>query len=275
MLDWLRNKIWGKTTKVIFAPPHTRKKRFGKRPARRYSVQFRLGDYIQEVVAVPRVFGFIYPTISWGVLGNLDCGNCVVAGAAHETMLWAQAANKAYVGFNDEVIIKEYQEASGWNGIIDDPSDAGLDMQEFASHRRKRGIPDFMGTRHKVKAYAAIAGINELIQATYIFGAVGVGLMIPASAVDQFDKQEPWTIVPGSPIVGGHYVPCVGRNSRGNLLFVTWGRLHAATPEFVARYMDEAIAYIGEDYLTGTGLSPRLVNQEKLEADLSALSKEH
>lgn len=265
--------LWGKSPEVVFSPPRIGSKRLGKKPARKYSVQFRLGEYLQEVVKVPASFGFVLPTVDWGVLGNYDCGNCVVAGSAHETMLWSRSSGKGLTKFDDAGIIRQYRIASGWNGIINDPTDVGLDMQEFASHRRKFGIIDSGGNIHKIKAYAAISGINELIQAAYIFGAVGVGLMMPENTFDLFDKYQPWDVVSGSRLVGGHYVPLVGRNSKGHLLFITWGRLQAATPEFVSRYMDEAIAYISTDFITSSGFSPRLINQAKLEADLAALAK--
>lgn len=267
------DSFWNREPGVVFPPPVVGKKYLGKKPARKYSVQFRLGDYIQDVVTIPKVFGFVLPTVDWGLLGNYECGDCVVAGAAHETMLWSRSAGKGLTRFDDTGVIRQYRIASGWNGISNDPTDVGLDMQEFASHRRKFGILDADGEIHKIKAYAAVSGVNELIQATYIFGAVGVGLMMPESTFDQFDAQRPWDIVSGSRVVGGHYVPCVGRNSKGHLLFITWGRLQAATPNFVARYMDEAIAYVSPDFITARGLSPRLVNQAKLEADLAALAK--
>lgn len=272
MIDLSNLWPWKPRPTVVFPPDMGGKKFLGKKPARKYSVQLRVGEYIQEVVSVPKVFGFTQPTIDWGVLGNFDCGNCVVAGAAHETMLWSRAAKKGLVIFDDAGIKTQYRLASGWNGKVGDPSDVGLDMQEFASLRRKVGLVDSNGVTHKIKAYAAVSGVNELLQAIYIFGAVGVGVMLPQSASDQFDARKPWTVVKNSRVLGGHYVPAIGRNRHGHILFITWGRIQAATPEFVARYMDEAIAYISADFLTTSGLSPRLVNQSKLEADLAALA---
>jgi hypothetical protein len=102
------------------------------------------------------------------------------------------------------------------------------------------------------------------------FGAVGVGIQFPRSAMQQFNAGQPWDVVPGSPSDGGHYVPCVGRNSHGNLLVVTWGRLHAMTPEFFQRYNDENCAYLSFEMLKD-GKSPEGFDQAALESDLRTL----
>jgi hypothetical protein len=170
-------------------------------------------------------------------------------------------------------VLDAYKAASGWNGQLNDDSDTGLDMVEFASIRRKDGIKDANGKSHKVLAYARCQNLDDLIKATYVFGACGVGVKFPASAADQFDQQKPWDIVTGSRIEGGHYVPCVARNSAGNLVCVTWGRLQAMTPRWVEKYVDEIVAYISPDYIhPQTNLTPEKFDLAKLQADLKQLS---
>lgn len=261
-------------SKVEIKPDHSDKKYLGKRPARKGSIKLRTGEYIIRPITLPRSFGYINNRIDWQMLGNDVCGNCVVAGAAHETMLMNNAVGRGITPFDDHTVIAEYMSSSGWNGVQDDPSDIGLDMQEFASIRRKRGIKDSLGKTHKILAYTSIVGINELLQSCYMFGMAGVGIMLTQKAMEQFDRREPWTLDNDtSPVLGSHYLPCVGRNSHGHLVFITWGRLHAASPEFVYRYMDEAVAYISEEFLNSKGLTPRLFNLEKLKSDLSMFGK--
>jgi hypothetical protein len=161
---------------------------------------------------------------------------------------------------------------SGWNGKQDDPSDSGMDMQQVAEWRRTHGLVDAHGTAHRIQAYAAIKDIDQVIEAAYLFGACGIGINVPAGADEQFDKQQPWTVEPNAKMAGGHYIPVVGRNSQGNLMCITWGYLHAMTPEFVERYMDEAIAYLSPDYLTAQGKSPEMLDMTALENSLKALA---
>ena len=90
---------------------------------------------------------------------------------------------------------------------------------------------------------------------------------LPSNAIDQFKAAEPWSIVAGAGSAGGHYVPVVGRNSLGNFLCVTWGRLQAITPAWLAQNMDEGVAYLSLERLTAKGLSPQGYDAATLKSD--------
>jgi hypothetical protein len=237
------------------------------------ALRFKLGDYLDlDPITVPHVFGFISNTIEWGMLGNDQAGCCVVSGAAHEHMCWTRATAKKVAPFEDMDVLNTYTSVTGWDGEGGDESDTGLDPVSFAEYRRTTGIRDSHGGIHRVRAYAEIAGpnIDNVIKAAYVFGAVGLGVKLPQSAEMQFDSAVPWTPVQHSGIMGGHYVPLLGRNSHGNLVIVTWGRLQAITPEWFERYCDIAVAYITDDFIAG-GHSPRGFDEARLERDLKQL----
>ena len=222
----------------------------GKKPARPGSVTLKLSAVLNPAAlpAPPDTFGWSEAVASWFMLGNDKFADCVFAGAAHETKLWAAASGR-YVPFTTTDVLEDYSAVTGFQ--IDDPAtDQGTDLQAAAAYRQKTGIRDAAGTRHKIDAYAAIAAadISELAMATWLFGAAGVGLQLPASAQPQFNADEPWSDVSG-PGRTGHYAPCIGRNSAGNFLFVTWGRLQAATPQWISTYMDEGLAYLSVEQL--------------------------
>ena len=130
---------------------------------------------------------------------------------------------------------------------------------------------DAQGIRHRIKAYVELENVNEILQAVYLFGAAGVGIQMPESAEKQFDEHVPWTVIPGDVRQYGHYVPCVGRNSHGHLVFVTWGRLQAATPEWVSTYLLQGVGYLSREYLKDSGLTPELLDEAKLDMHLAAL----
>ncbi len=185
----------------------------------------------------------------WYLANGVVTHNCVWSGASHETMIWGR---KGYTppDFTDSDVLDDYGAVTGFKP--DDPStDNGTDMTAAAKYRQKTGIKDAAGTRHKIDAYVAlrVGNIDELALATYLTSAIGLGVQMPGSAEDQFNAMEPWSVVHGSHIEGGHYVPCFGRNKSGNFLVVTWGRLHAVEPAFLAAYMDEGIAYISLEAL--------------------------
>lgn len=242
--------------------------KLGKKVARPGAVSFKLTRYGRNLPAPPPKFGHQKLISRWFVLGNDQYGDCVWAGAAHETMLWNREASRI-IDFTDTEVLADYSAVTGFKP--DDPStDTGTDMQEAASYRRKTGVQG-SGGRHKVGAYLAVPlkSAALLQTAIYLFSAVGVGFEFPDYAMDEFDNHETWHIKTGGSIVDGHYVPAIGYDSR-YIYVVTWGQIQKMTWGFYRKYADEVIAY----------LSPEMLNNNKslegfdlstLQADLAQL----
>jgi hypothetical protein len=203
--------------------------KLGKRPARPWQAlgkKFRLGTYLAEPAMLPtppQVFGHQNLVAQWDMLANDRYGCCVWAGAAHETMLFAEEAGNT-VAFTNDGVLSDYAAVTGFDP--NNPStDRGTDLQNAAAYRRKTGIIDAAGKRHTVAAYLALdpGNTDHLLMAAYLFSAAGIGLSLPSSAIDQSKKGETWDVVTGSPSEGGHYVPLVGRLADGTLVGVSWG----------------------------------------------------
>lgn len=201
------------------------------------------------------------------MLGNDQVGDCTICGAAHEHMLWTREGGASKASFTFADVLADYSAISGYNGTV--ASDTGCDMQVVAAYRKTTGIRDAAGVRHKIQGFASlkVADLLQLSQAAYLFGAVGVGVLIPASAEDQFDSAMPWSVISGDKVEGGHYIPLVGKNSAGNYLVVTWGRLQAVTPGWLETYMDEGIAYLSTEMLNAKGVSPEAYDLATLQKD--------
>lgn len=222
-----------------------------------------------QLPPVPHHFGHVGqaepPTVGgWQMLGNDRFGNCVVAGAAHGQMVWDWATKRTIPQFSDAGIAEQYFELTGGE-------DTGLDPVQFAQWWQSVGLADASGVRHNIRSLAAITDTDQAIEAAYIFGFSGLGLYLPASAEQQFSEGAIWDDLSGKPS-GGHYVPLVGRNSNGNLVVVTWGRLHAMTPAYLNRYFMGGVAYTSRDYMTAMGISPEGYNFAQLDADMAALA---
>jgi hypothetical protein len=183
-------------------------------------------------------------------------------------MLWGRESGQA-LAFDDAAVLSDYSAITGFNP--NDPNtDQGTDMQAAASYRRKTGIVDAHGKRHAIAAYLALTPGNVLEHyvALYLFGAIGIGIQFPASAMKQFDAGRPWSVVHGSPIEGGHYIPLVAK--RSHLEAVTWGKIQPMTLGFFQQYNDESIAYVSLEALTNNK-SPEGFNAAQLQADLAQL----
>lgn len=247
--------------------------KLGKRVAR-HAIALAFSDVFDasKLPVPPPVFGHESIGRQWGMLGNDEYGDCVFAGAAHETMVFAREGGNNTIGFSTFDVLQDYAAVTGFDPRNPD-SDQGTDMQAAASYRRKTGVRDGVGVRHKIDAYLAlqVGNWDQLMIAMYLFGAAGIGVQLPDSAEKQFDAHMPWTVVKGAQIEGGHYISGVGRNSHTEALVVTWGRLQAMSRDFYERFNDEGCAYVSLEILNAKGLSPEGYDQAGLRKYLASL----
>lgn len=216
----------------------------------------------------PATFGHEGLIKSWEMLGNDQFGDCVWAGAAHETMLWNAMAGRT-VTFTREGVLSDYAACTGF-----DPktgrNDNGTDMRAAMKYRQKVGVVDADGKRHKIGAYLWIqpGNFEHFLEAVWLFGACPIGIQVPQSAMDQFNRNQPWSVVAGSPIEGGHYIPAVADRTYPEV--VTWAKIQPMTKAFYLKYCDTACAIISEEMLTN-GKSLEGFDLAALQADLKAL----
>ncbi|MFD1277477.1 hypothetical protein ACFQ51_52940 [Streptomyces kaempferi] len=71
----------------------------------------------------------------------------------------------------------------------------------------------------------------------------------PDSAMEQFNNDQPWDVVKGAKLEGGHCV-IVGAYGSGKLGLVTWGAETTMTEAFWRKYVDEAWVVLDADGLT-------------------------
>src|SRR4029077_17824696 len=97
--------------------------KLGKLPPIEDSRDLRLTSYLTTLPSPPAIFGFggLYP--DWGTLGNDKYGDCVFAGADHETMLWnkVRGGHDVLIGAADA--LSDYSAVTGF-----DPKDPNTDQ---------------------------------------------------------------------------------------------------------------------------------------------------
>jgi hypothetical protein len=227
--------------------------KLGKLPAAPKPTDFKFSAFTAgiQLPNVPSRFGHGKAYSDWKMLGNDQYGDCVWAGAAHEHMLFNKVIQHQDVVFDDQSVLGDYSAVTGFDPS-DQNTDQGTNVHDALSYRRKTGVADASGNRHQIGAYVALDPKNwdHLEQAAYIFGAVGIGFEFPRSAMEQFNNGEPWDVVEGSPIEGGHYVPVVGSiDSPNQATCITWGKRQTFTRAFYEKYNDESWAYITPEEL--------------------------
>jgi hypothetical protein len=247
--------------------------KLGKKPFVKDHRDLLYKNYIDKTVLppLPASFGHQNFINNWGMLGNDSVGDCVIAGADHETMLWTKEGSTEAI-FKAANAISDYSAITGYNP--NDPnSDQGTDPRTACLYRQKTGLIDANGNRHKIGAFLALdqTNLNEVLEAAYLLSAIGIGIQFPASAMDQFNAGQTWTVVSGSQIEGGHYVPVFAYD--GTYLYcVTWGKVQKITKGFFTTYCDEAWAILSQEFLNKQGVSPEGFNLSQLQADLAVIS---
>lgn len=245
--------------------------KLGKLPAVKNSVSFRLRDYLalSKLPATPTSAGHLDLVTEHNMYGNDKYGDCVCAEAGHTTHYWNMEANRK-LEISTKNVLAMYTDITGFNP--DDPdTDQGTSMPDAAKWRQKVGLIDEKGVRHTIDAYLALTPGNteELKQAIYLFGGVGIGWELPESAQEQFQEGKPWSVVPGSEIEGGHDTAAVGYDA-DYIYIITWGKIQKVEWAFFARYCDEGIIYFSEENIL-EGRTLEGFNLSQLQADLKEL----
>lgn len=246
--------------------------KLGKLPARPDAVKLKFAKYVDTSVLPkpPATFGHERLVTDWGMLGNDTAGCCVFSGAGHETMLWNREAGRT-VNITTTSTLRNYSLVTGYNP--NDPStDQGADMSAVASYRRKTGLLDADGKRHKIGAYVALepGNLTQLWYATYLFDGVGIGVEFPVQWMDAFNAGRPWGSVVRPKIEGGHYISNAAKRAR-NAIAITWGRTQRITTAGYRQFNDETLAYLSEEKLTA-GVSLEGFDLATLRADLTKVT---
>jgi hypothetical protein len=207
--------------------------------------------------------------------GNDQWGDCVIVEAAHHVQSVARYGSDTAVMIPDPTILAAYSDLTGFDPAAGppgaNPTDQGTVMQDAQSYWRKHGLG---GHRSVVFAAVDVHDLDEVCAAIDLFGAVAVGIAFPASAMDQFNAGQDWTVtVPDGGIDGGHAVHVAGYDRVARTFTVTtWGRVISMSWDFWRTYTDEAWVPIFPEWVDAAGRSPTGLDLHGLGADFAALT---
>jgi hypothetical protein len=209
------------------------------------------------------------PSVTWtgdGFDNSQGCGDCTKAGEAHayDALTWDEGLKEALHHPSSNQVVSAYFAESGGQ-------DTGLacgDVLQKAYHVGAFG--------QKIDGYGVFDHNNQSLikQVVATFGVVYIGIQCPASAQQQAMNDETWSVVPGSPIEGGHCIIIVGYDdAEGVFYIVSWGQVFKATYAFIAKYIDEAWALIAPAIATKGKFDN--VDLVALQADLPKFTQNH
>ena len=226
-----------------------------------------LGKYLKpSLPPPPATCDWTKGITGWGMMMNDTLGDCTIAGVGHAIQVWS-ANNGGIQTVPDGTIEQMY---SQWDGyVVGDPStdNGGIEL-DVLNDWQKQG---FAG--HKLVAFAdpLVSNLTQIQQSIALFGGVYIGVSLPITA----QTQDVWDVVPGASAKtkkgswGGHCV-FVPQYDQNGFTCITWGQLKTMTTAFWKKYVDEAHALLGQDWLTSKG-SVAGFDQAALTADLQAI----
>lgn len=243
--------------------------KLGKLPPKHNTKTLRFAKYLTGNLPVPaeKVYReYKTPPEAVQMFGNDTIGDCTCAGAANMLILASCHTGTVVIPTLDEVIAL-YSSVSGY-----DPSsgenDNGASMTDVLEKLRTVGLHG-----HKILAWAKIDHTNLVHRklACQMFGGTYTGVNLPASAQSQF--PNPWEVMPGNAIEGGHCIIRPGYGSEGDD-YVTWANWEQkASAAWSKMYVEEEYCLITEDWLDQvTKKTPGGLDLATLEADLNLLS---
>jgi hypothetical protein len=215
-----------------------------------------LSEYVQgKLPAAPERFAA--PCIDTRMFDNDTLGDCTIAGVAHAITAWNAETHESDAIPTDREVRDAYFALTGG-------TDSGC---VEATVLRKWQCEGLFG--HKLAAYAPVPpqNIGAVHQAIAFYGAAYLGVALPESAQEQFPSRE-WTVVPGSPIEGGHCILAVGYDAYA-VHCRTWGGTVAVSYPWFAKYTTEAWACIAPEFVEA-GRGP-VLDLASLRRDLAAL----
>ncbi len=219
--------------------------KLGKAPARRDRRNFRLAALLKALPPIPDTYDIdlVYPGIPMPMYANDQCGDCVVAGRAHQTLRFERVEQGITLPITDQDVVTEYLRETGG-------PDDGLTALESLKWWRDPGW-ELSGKGYNIAAFAEIDRTNhdEVRAAIFLLTGASIGLSLPRTALQQTLNGQVWEVAtgPGSAAGswGGHFAYLRGYTAQGPVA-VTWGRRQQMTWAFFDQCCDEAYGVVDD-----------------------------
>ncbi len=184
-----------------------------------------------------------YPNLT--VHGGQPVGDCGFAGAVHLEMATAAETSDLVTWPDSDEVVSAYLAYN--NGV-----DQGVSLANLLAYWRSTGL-----WGRKIAAYAPVNVHNkaELWAACNLFGALYIGIAVPAPADEQFAQGRPWSLThtPADyQIMGGHCVVITSKTVAGGTV-VTWGQEQSFTNAWLSTYLEEAWVAITPEQIEANG----------------------
>lgn len=206
--------------------------------------------------------------------GNDTYGDCTIAGLANSVPVWNhEVGGSVPIPSSDQAVTQYFVLEGSPNGAPDPSLDNGLAETDVLQAAVKTGL---FNSTVKLAAFGTIepdasgliSDLTQVKQAVAFYGTCYLGVNLPESAQQQF--PNPWTVVEGSPIEGGHCIVATGYDDQ-YLYCYTWGALVSVAWDWVKTYTEEAHVPIPEEFVVAGHGPIKAEGIAQLQADLASV----
>ena len=200
-----------------------------------------------------------------GTLGNDQVGDCTAAAKYHRLQMMQWRLYKQLVPGAQLTALTEqfYAASTGWDPT-DPNSDQGGNMQDLAAYLVRTGMPMPDGSVDRfIAAFEVDVGrVADLSYCGSVCGGLDIGIRVTTSVMPRDGSPPPpvWDVSDDDEELGGHDIYCMARLSNGNWKVNSWGGWYQLTPAFWNRNVQEAYAYVSQDWIDKTGKTPLGLN---------------
>ena len=182
------------------------------------------------------------------MLGNNQYGDCVEAAITNQQIADEVAYGQTVIPVTTANVLSFYHKIAG-------PGDPGTNYLAAMNYWRKTGLvvgqnqlcKKSTAQTFKIDAFASVNWQNVTLvkQAIMLLNGLQVGVQLPQSAEDQYRARQPWTIISGSPIIGGHGLFFGSWDDAAQMFeCITWGKRQLVAYDWFAKYPDESFAVV-------------------------------
>lgn len=229
--------------------------------------RLKLRPFLAAPTAPPASVDWYSRVEAWPLYGNDQIGDCTAAMVAHNLQNTSTYGDGKTVTVPEDDVIAAYSRVSGYRPGHPD-TDRGAVLQDVYADWRKNGMAG-----HRALAFAEVepSDAAEVKMAINTFGAVGVGMVVTETMMNDFNTGRGWSRTGGRSL-GGHAVVAVGYDA-GGLDIVTWGEVIRMSWGVWRRTVDEAwIAVVPEWINDVSNVSPLGVDLYGLGEAMAALT---
>lgn len=197
--------------------------------------RLRISDHFKDLRTGgnPQVLDWLSAVANYPMYLNDSIGDCTIAMTGHQIEAWTKYGQGTTQEITNAQVLTAYEAVSGY--VPGNPStDNGAVLQDVLNYWRNTGIGG-----HKIVAFAQVdvSNLIEVHSAIHYFGSISVGVNFPTQAMNQFNAHQPWSVVPGDTIEGGHAIHVGAYNNPANeLTCITWGAEQIITLPWWRKY---------------------------------------